>query len=114
MIGDVLGEFRRDFSSYIAPGSLLRLPSGRLLLVHTYRDHPFGLRAVVAPDGATFDWDRPFALTRSFWTFDSGYPSAACFADGTVVVVAYTLLDLDRPAWGTCALAYVFHESELA
>ena len=106
-------SFKSDFSSYIAPGSMLRLPSGRLLLVHTYRDHPFGIRAVVGRENEGFAWDRPYALTQSFWTFDSGYPSAACFEDGTVVVTAYTMLDLDHPEWGTCAVAYRFHEDEL-
>ncbi|MAE66540.1 MAG: hypothetical protein CMJ18_19905 [Phycisphaeraceae bacterium] len=106
-------RFRSDFSSYIAPGSMLRLPSGRLLLVHTYRDHPFGIRAVLGTEDEGFDWSRPFALTQSFWTFDSGYPSAVCFEDGTVVVVAYTMLDLDHPEWGTCAVAYSFHEDDL-
>ena len=107
-------RFRTDFSSYIAPGSLVRLPSGNVLLVHTYRDHPFGVRAVISRDGAeTFDWDRPFVITDSFWTFDSGYPSAVCFDDGMIVCAAYTMLDLAHPEWGTCAIAYVWHERDM-
>ena len=105
---------RTDFESYCAPGTILKLPSGKIAIVHTYRDHPFGVRAVVSRDGGrTFDWDRQHVLEDSFWTHDCGYPSTVCYDDGTIVTVAYTIFDLDHPDWGTCAIAYVYHEDLL-
>ena len=96
---------------YTAPATILRLPSGRILIVHTYRNCPFGLRAVVSRDGGkTFDWERPYVLTDSYWGNDCGYPSTVCYEDGVVVTVAYALRDMDHPDWGTCAIAYVYHE----
>ena len=72
------------------------------------------VRAVLGRDGGrTFDWDRPFVITDSFWTFDSGYPSVVCFDDGTIVCAAYTMYDLAHPDWGTCAIAYVWREADM-
>ena len=100
------------FLCYVAPGTILKLPSGRILVVHTYRNHPFGIRAVISEDGGrAFDWDQQYVLTDSYWTDDSGYPSTVCYEDGTIVTVAYTMSDMDHPDWGTCAIAYVYHES---
>ena len=105
-------EFRTDISSIAAPGTILRLASGKVAVIHTWRDHPFGIRAFVSRDGGrSFDYDRQYILTDSFWTYDSGYPCSICYDDGTMVTAAYTILDNDHPEWGTCAVAYVYHES---
>ena len=64
-----------------------------------------------ADGGQSFDWTRQYVLSDSFWTYDSGYPCTVCYDDGTMVTVAYTIFDMDHPEWGTCAVAYVYHES---
>lgn len=105
-------EFRQDFSSYAAPGVILKLASGRTAIIHSWRDYPFGIRAVISNDnGQNFDWDRQFILTDSFWTYDSGYPSTVCYDDGTIVTVAYAIKDVANPEWGTCSVAYVYNEN---
>ena len=101
----------KNLGNFGAPGTILKLPSGKILIVHTYRLYPFGIRAVVSKDGGkTFDWEKQYVLEDSYWTYDSGYPSTVCFDDGTIVTVAYTVLDMDHPEWGTCAIAYVYNE----
>ena len=94
-----------------APGSVCRLPNGGVLITCGYRSYPFGVRAVVSRDGgATFDVACEYVLSDSAWCHDCGYPSTVCYDDGTIVTVDYSLLDLDRPEWGTCAIAYRYDQ----
>jgi hypothetical protein len=100
-----------DMERYAAPGCLVKLPSGNILLTHTFRSRPFGIRAVLSTDGGdSFDWDRQYVLEDSFWAWDAGYPSTVCFEDGTLVTTGYAILDMDHPEWGTCALSYRYDE----
>ena len=65
------------------------------------------MRAIVSRDGGrSFDTEREYVITDSYLHEDCGYPSTVCLADGTVVTLAYTVLDLDHPDWGTCCIAY--------
>jgi hypothetical protein len=65
------------------------------------------VRAIVSRDGGkTFDTDREYIITDRYVHEDCGYPSTVCLADGTVVTLAYTVLDLDHADWGTCCIAY--------
>jgi len=101
-----------NMETYAAPATMLSLPSGLIAIVHSFRADPFGLRAVVSRDGGrTFDWERQYVLEDRYWGWDCGYPSTVCFSDGTIVTVAYALFDMAHPEWGTCAIAYVYHES---
>ncbi len=94
-----------------APGSVCRLPAGNVLITYGYRAYPFGVRAVVSRDGgAGFEVACEYVLSDSAWCHDCGYPSTVCFDDGTIVTVDYSLLDLDRPEWGTCAIAYRYDQ----
>jgi hypothetical protein len=93
------------------PGSLVKLPNGYVLITYGYRAYPFGVRAIVSQDGGnTFDLTREYVIADSFLHFDCGYPSTICFEDGTIVTVAYTLEDVEHTEWGTCAIAYLYHQ----
>ncbi|MBN1553149.1 MAG: exo-alpha-sialidase [Phycisphaerae bacterium] len=94
------------------PGCIVRLPGNQTAVIHTYRQHPFGIRAFLSHDGGkTFQTDLSYVLCDSFWMEDCGYPSAVVFDDGTVVVAAYATKLRGRPEWGTSAVALVFHAS---
>ena len=98
---------REGGSRFRHPGSIARLRNGNVLITYGHRQPPFGVRAIVSRDGGrTFDTDREYVITDSYLHEDCGYPSTVCLADGTVVTLAYTVLDLDRPDWGTCCIAY--------
>ena len=94
-------------SRFRHPGSIARLPNGNVLITYGHRQPPFGVRAIISRDGgSTFDTGREYVITDSYLHEDCGYPSTVCLADGTVVTLAYTVLDLDHPDWGTCCIAY--------
>jgi len=98
---------REGASRFRHPGSIARLGNGNVLITYGHRQPPFGVRAVISRDGGrTFDTDREYIITDSYLHEDCGYPSTVCLANGTVVTLAYTVLDLDRPDWGTCCIAY--------
>ena len=82
-----------------------------MLITYGYRAYPFGIRAVVSRDGgASFEAACEYVLSDSAWCHDCGYPSTVCFDDGTIITVDYSLLDLEHPEWGTCAIAYRYDQ----
>lgn len=71
------------------PGDLLRLADGRILLTFGDRRGPdFGVSAKVSSDNG-YTWSAPFRLAGGFESRDSGYPSSAQLADGTIVTAYY-------------------------
>jgi hypothetical protein len=98
---------REGSSRFRHPGSIALLRNGNVLITYGHRQPPFGVRAIVSRDGGkTFDTDREYIITDRYVHEDCGYPSTVCLADGTVVTLAYTVLDLDHADWGTCCIAY--------
>ena len=94
-----------------SPGSPVVLPDGRVLITYGYRAYPFGVRAIVSRDGGNaFDIEREYVLSDTAWSWDCGYPSTVCYDDGTIVTVAYTIMDIGHRDWGTCCMAYVYHQ----
>ncbi|MDE3000486.1 MAG: sialidase family protein [Gemmatimonadota bacterium] len=90
-----------------SPGSVAVLPNGNVLITYGYRAYPFGVRAIVSRDGGnTFDVNREYVISDTAYHPDCGYPSTVCFADGTSVTAAYSLMDVAHPEWGTCCIAY--------
>ena len=107
------GDWRtvNERSQKPAPGSVCRLPNGTLLITYGYRAYPFGLRAIVSRDGGnTFDTACEYILSDTAYCHDCGYPSTVCCDDGTIVTVDYSIMDVERPEWGTCAIAYRYRE----
>jgi len=97
-----------------SPGSIVALPNGNVLVVYGYRAYPFGVRAIVSRDGGdTFDTGTEYVLSDTAYSFDCGYPSAICGEDGRAVVACYSIMDIERPDWGTCAMAMRCDQSVL-
>ena len=98
-----------------SPGSVAVLPDGRVLITYGYRAYPFGVRAILSRDGGeTFDVEREYVLSDTGWSWDCGYTSTVCYDDGTIVTVAYTIMDITHRDWGTCCMAYVYHADAFA
>lgn len=77
------------------PGDLLKLADGRVLLVYgDRRPGNLGVGARTSADeGRT--WSDGVLLTTGVLTRDSGYPSSAQLADGTIVTVYYASRSAD-------------------
>ncbi len=74
-----------DFGS---PGSLVRLPDGRLVMVYGYRLMPAGIRATVSEDeGRT--WGPELIVRDDGGSWDLGYPNAWVTDDGKIGVIYY-------------------------
>lgn len=74
-----------DFGS---PGSLVRLPDGRLVMVYGYRLMPSGIRAKVSEDeGRT--WGPELIVRDDGGSWDLGYPNAWATDDGKIGAIYY-------------------------
>ena len=94
-----------------SPGNVTALPNGKVLITFGHRAYPFGVRAIISHDGGeTFDIAREYILSDTGYCTDCGYPSTVCFGDGLIVTVAYSIMDIDYPEWGTCCMAYCYHQ----
>jgi hypothetical protein len=81
-----------DFGS---PGSLVRLPDGRLVMVYGYRLMPSGIRAKVSEDeGKT--WGPELIIRDDGGSWDVGYPNAWVTDDGKIGVIYYFNSKNDR------------------
>ncbi|WP_395740554.1 sialidase family protein [Prosthecobacter sp.] len=70
------------------PSHLLRLRDGRLLMMYSWRQEPFGIRGKMSGDhGRT--WSEEFVLTKDAAGWDLGYPSSVELADGGLLTVWY-------------------------
>jgi hypothetical protein len=74
-----------DFGS---PGSLVRLPDGRLVMVYGYRLMPSGIRAAVSEDEGK-SWGPELIVRDDGGSWDLGYPNAWVTDDGKVGVIYY-------------------------
>ena len=74
-----------DFGS---PGSLVRLPDGRLVMVYGQRLMPSGIRAAVSTDEGK-SWGPELIVRDDGGSWDLGYPNAWVTDDGKVGVLYY-------------------------
>jgi hypothetical protein len=80
--------FLSRVNDFGAPGSLVRMSDGRLVVVYGYRLPPFGIRAVVSEDeGAT--WGSEMIVRDDGGSWDLGYPNAWEAAPGRVGAIYY-------------------------
>jgi hypothetical protein len=80
--------FLSRVNDFGAPGSLVRLPDGRLVMVYGYRLMPSGIRAAVSEDeGRT--WGGELIVRDDGGSWDLGYPNAWVTDDGKVGVLYY-------------------------
>ncbi len=74
------------------PGDIMRLASGKLLLVWGNRREPLGVGAMLSDDdGATWRYDQRVILAWTSLITDCGYPSVVQLADGTIVMMYYSV-----------------------
>lgn len=81
-------NFLSRANDFGAPGSLVRLPDGRLVMVYGYRLMPAGIRATVSEDGGR-TWGRELIIRDDGGSWDVGYPNAWVTDDGKVGVLYY-------------------------
>ncbi len=81
-------EFLSRVNDFGAPGSLVQLPDGRLVMVYGYRLMPAGIRATVSEDeGKT--WGPELIIRDDGGSWDLGYPNAWVTDDGKIGVLYY-------------------------
>jgi hypothetical protein len=81
-------QFLSRVNDFGAPGSLVRLADGRLVMVYGYRLPPFGVRAAVSEDeGQT--WGGEIILRDDGGSWDLGYPNAWDAGGGKVGALYY-------------------------
>jgi hypothetical protein len=85
--GETWGFLSR-VNDYGAPGSLVVMPDGRIVVVYGYRLMPSGIRAVVSEDGGK-SWGPELIIRDDGGSWDVGYPNAWVAGDGQVGVLYY-------------------------
>lgn len=68
-------SFLSRVNDFGAPGSLVVLADGRLVVVYGYRIKPYGIRAVVSDDGGR-TWGPELIVRDDGGSWDLGYPNA--------------------------------------
>lgn len=86
--GGLTWEFLSRVNDFGAPGSLVHLSDGRLVVVYGYRQKPYGIRAVVSDDGGT-TWGPEMIVRDDGGSWDLGYPNAFEVEPGRVGAVYY-------------------------
>ena len=73
-----------------SPGFPLYLKDGRLLIVYTHRQFPFGAQAIASRDGGeTWDTEHPIILAWFSWDDYCGHPRSLVLPDGSIVTGYY-------------------------
>lgn len=86
--GGASWDYLSRVNDFGAPGSLVLLADGRLVMVYGYRLMPSGIRArVSSDDGKT--WGPELVVRRDGGSWDVGYPNAWATDDGRVGVIYY-------------------------
>ncbi|MBN1556920.1 MAG: exo-alpha-sialidase [Lentisphaerae bacterium] len=96
-----------------APGDLIRLRDGRLLLTYGQRTRPMGAGVMLSNNlGRTWRYDRRALLHWEATYRDCGYPSSVQLDDGTIVTLYY-LADVTCKPILTRVMAARYHEEML-
>ena len=96
------------------PGDVIRLSSGRLLLVYGFRIVPYGVQAMLSSDGgATWDNDHRAMVEWNSVSTDCGYPSSVQLNDGTLLTMHYGVQNTAYPDVNQYAMCTFFKESDL-
>jgi len=77
-----------------APGDLVQMQDGRIVLVYGYRVRPFGIRARVSADGGR-SWGTELILRDDGGSWDLGYPRVVEHRPGRLLTVYYMNLKND-------------------
>ena len=96
------------------PGDVIRLSSGRLLLVYGFRILPYGVQAMLSGDGgATWDSDHRAMVEWNSASTDCGYPSSVQLNDGTLLTMHYGVQNTAYPDVNQYAMCTFYGESDL-
>ena len=86
--GGLTWRFLSRVNDFGAPGSLVPMSDGRLVVVYGYRQRPYGIRAVVSDDeGMT--WGPELIVRDDGGSWDLGYPNAFEVEPGKVGAIYY-------------------------
>lgn len=86
--GGLTWQFRSRVNDFGAPGSLVAMEDGRIVVVYGYRQKPYGIRAVVSEDeGAT--WGQEIIVRDDGGSWDLGYPNAFEVEPGKIGAIYY-------------------------
>lgn len=81
-------DFLSRVNDFGAPGSLVVMKDGRLVMVYGYRLPPQGIRAKVSEDGGA-TWGRELIVRDDGGSWDLGYPNAWETDDGKIGALYY-------------------------
>ncbi len=81
-------DFLSRVNDWGAPGDLVVMPDGRLVVVYGYRLAPSGIRATVSEDGGR-SWGPELIVRDDGGSWDLGYPNAWVAGDGQVGTLYY-------------------------
>jgi hypothetical protein len=81
-------DFLSRVNDFGAPGSLVVMKDGRLVMVYGYRLMPSGIRAKVSEDGGK-SWGPELIVRDDGGSWDLGYPNAWETEDGRIGVLYY-------------------------
>lgn len=84
-----------------APPHGIRHSSGALVCVYSYRQQPYGQRAMFSNDGGA-TWDAEWVIRDDGPTWDLGYPASVELGDGSIFTVYYQQARAGEP----CAILY--------
>ena len=80
-----------------APPHLLQHSSGALIAAYSYREEPYGLRAMFSYDGGK-TWDKDHIIYKNDASNDLGYPSMVELADGSLLTAFYARERVEEPS----------------
>lgn len=86
--GGLTWQFLSRVNDYGAPGSLVAMADGRLVVVYGYRLKPYGIRAVVSEDEGR-SWGPEIIVRDDGGSWDLGYPNAFEVEPGRIGAIYY-------------------------
>jgi hypothetical protein len=86
--GGLTWEFLSRVNDFGAPGSLVAMADGRLVVVYGYRIKPYGIRAVVSEDEGV-SWGPELIVRDDGGSWDLGYPNAFEAEPGRIGAIYY-------------------------
>jgi len=93
------------------PGDLCYLKSGKVLLTFGHRRVPYGVHAVISPDGGqSWMFNRRIALVSYATNTDCGYPSSVQLEDGTIYTAYYATTCLTFNQFGNHGAGVAYQE----
>ncbi len=107
--GGLTWEFLSRVNDFGAPGSLVAMADGRLVVVYGYRVRPYGIRAVVSEDEGR-SWGPELIVRDDGGSWDLGYPNAFEAEPGRIGAIYY-FNRRDDPVQANGGVRHIAHSS---